>query len=114
MSDIAQYFSPVDFSAENFHTNFLARIFQIHTSKNFPDLENTDIAILGVCEDRLAATNKGCAAAPNEVRKHLYKLFSVGFTPHVVDLGNIMPGHSENDTFFALSEVTDFLIRNNI
>ncbi len=114
MSDIAQYFSPVDFSADSYHTESLARVFQVHTSKNFPDLENIHIAILGVCEDRLAVTNKGCASAPNEVRKHLYKLFSAGFTPRVVDLGNIMPGHTENDTFFALSEVINFLIRNNI
>ena len=114
MSDIAQYFAPIDFSTESYHAESLAHSFQVHTSKSFPDLENIDIAILGVCEDRLAVTNKGCANAPNEVRKYLYKLFSVGFTPRVVDLGNIMPGHSENDTFFALSEVVDSLMRSNI
>lgn len=114
MSDIAQYFSPVEFSAESYHTESLARAFQIHTSKSFPDLENIDMAIVGVCEDRLALTNKGCAGAPNEVRKHLYKLFAAGYTPRVADFGNIMPGHSENDTYFALQEVIDFLIRNNI
>lgn len=114
MSEIAQYFTPADISSENFNAESLGGMFQMHTQKSFPDLENIDIAILGVCEDRLAFTNKGCAAAPNEVRKHLYKLFSAGFTPRVVDLGNIMPGHTESDTFFALSEVIDFLIRNNI
>lgn len=114
MSDIAQYFAPIDFSTDSYHAESLARAFRVHTSKGFPDLENADIAIFGVCEDRLAVTNKGCASAPNEVRKHLYKLFSVGFTPRVVDLGNIMPGHSENDTFFAMSEVIDSLMRSNI
>jgi formiminoglutamase len=114
MSDIAQYFSPVDFSADSYHTESLARVFNTHTSKSFPDLENIDIAIVGVCEDRLAATNKGCANAPNEVRKHLYKLFTSGYAPRIADLGNIMPGHSENDTYFALQETVDFLVRNNI
>jgi formiminoglutamase len=114
MSDIAQYFSPVDFSAESYHAESLARVFKAHTSKSFPDLENIDIAIVGVCEDRLAITNKGCASAPNEVRKYLYKLFTSGYTPRIADLGNIMPGHSENDTYFALQETIDFLIRANI
>jgi formiminoglutamase len=114
MSDIAQYFSPVGFSAESYHAESLARVFKTHTSKSFPDLENIDIAIVGVCEDRLAITNKGCANAPNEVRKYLYKLFTSGYTPRIADLGNIMPGHSENDTYFALQETIDFLIRNNI
>lgn len=114
MSDIAHYFAPVEFSPESYHPESLAHTLRVHTPKSFPDPENADIAIFGVCEDRLAHTNKGCAAAPNEVRKHLYKLFSVGYTPRIVDLGNIMPGHSENDTFFAVSEVVDSLMRANI
>ncbi|MGZ3864941.1 MAG: formimidoylglutamase [Bacteroidia bacterium] len=114
MSDIAQYFSPIDFSADSYHPESLAHHLQTHTPKSFPDLENIDMAIVGVCEDRLALTNKGCANAPNEVRKHLYKLFTSGYTPRIADLGNIMPGHSEKDTYFALQETIDFLIRNNI
>ncbi|MGZ3863502.1 MAG: formimidoylglutamase [Bacteroidia bacterium] len=114
MSDIAQYFSPIDFSADSYHPESLAHVLQTHTQKSFPDLEHIDMAIVGVCEDRLALTNKGCANAPNEVRKHLYKLFTSGYTPRIADLGNIMPGHSEKDTYFALQETIDFLIRNNV
>lgn len=114
MSDIAQYFSPIDFSADSYHPESLAQVLHTHTSKSFPDLEKIDMAIVGVCEDRLALTNKGCANAPNEVRKHLYKLFTSGYTPRIADLGNIMPGHSEKDTYFALQETIDHLIRNNV
>jgi formiminoglutamase len=113
MSDIAHYFSPIKFSAESFHEESFAHNFAVYTS-HFPDLENIDIALIGVCEDRLATSNKGCASAPDEVRKHLYNLFAGSFSPRVADLGNIMPGHSESDTFYALSETIDYLVRQNI
>ena len=113
MSDIAHYFSPIKFSAESFHEESFAHNFTIYNT-HFPDLENIDIALIGVCEDRLATSNKGCASAPDEVRKHLYNLFAGSFAPRVADLGNIMPGHSESDTFYALSETIDYLVRQNI
>src|ERR1700748_2921397 len=113
MSDIAHFFSPINFLPENYGEESFARNFSINAG-NFPDLENTDIAIIGVCEDRLAISNKGSASAPNEVRKHLYSLFAGSFTPRVVDLGNIMPGHTESDTFYALSETVEFLVKQNI
>jgi arginase family enzyme len=114
MSDIAQYFTPVTFGVGGLHEESLGRNFQLHTEKNFPDLEGIDIVLFGVREDRLAASNKGCADAPNEVRKYLYKLFSSGFQPRVADLGDIMPGHTEQDTFYALAETMDRLLRLNI
>src|ERR1700740_2613436 len=113
MSDIVPYFSPLDFSAAEYAEESLVQSFQVYTS-HFPDLENTDIALIGVCEDRLATSNKGCANAPDEVRKHLYPLFAGSFAPRVADLGNIMPGHTESDTFYALSETIDYLLRQNI
>ena len=113
MSDIAHFFSPVKFLHETYQEESFAHNFSVNTH-NFPDLENIDIAIIGVCEDRLAISNKGSAAAPDEVRKHLYSLFAGSFAPRVADLGNIMPGHTENDTFYALSETVEFLVKQNI
>lgn len=114
MSDIAHYFAPVNFDVSGLHAESFGRNFLVHNDKGFPDLEGLDIVIFGVCEDRLALSNKGCAAAPDEVRQQLYKLFPVGFTPKVADLGNIMPGHTEQDTFYAVSETVDYLLRQNI
>jgi len=113
MSDIAHFFSPVNFLPETYQEEAFAHNFFINTG-NFPDLENIDIAIIGVCEDRLAISNKGSVAAPDEVRKHLYSLFAGSFAPRVADLGNIMPGHTESDTFYALSETVEFLVKQNI
>ncbi|MHB8259421.1 MAG: arginase family protein [Bacteroidia bacterium] len=69
---------------------------------------------MGVCEDGLATFNKGCAKAPDAVREHLYNLFAGSFFPRVADLGNIIHGHCETDTFYALSETVDYLISQNI
>jgi arginase family enzyme len=113
MSDIAHFFSPVNFLPENSPEECFARNFSLNTG-SFPDLENIDMAVIGVCEDRLAFSNKGSAAAPDEVRKHLYNLFAGSFAPRVADLGNIMPGHTESDTFYALSETVEFLVKQNI
>jgi arginase family enzyme len=80
----------------------------------FPDISSADIALIGVCEDRNAIGNKGCSHAPDEVRKHLYKLFPGSFSPNIVDFGNILPGHTIEDTYFALSSAITTLIKKNI
>ncbi|MBS1647165.1 MAG: formimidoylglutamase [Bacteroidetes bacterium] len=113
MSDIDFYFSPIEVDVENAVSESFASVFSIHTTR-FPSLEGVDIAIIGVCEDRLSPHNKGCAKAPHSVRKQLYKLFPGSFTPRIADLGNIKPGHTEQDTFFALSDSISFLIKKNI
>jgi formiminoglutamase len=73
-----------------------------------------DIAIIGVCESRNAESNFGCSHAPDRVRERLYKLYPGAFQPRVVDLGNIMPGHTVEDTYFAVRSSVDYLVRNNV
>ena len=106
MSDIAHFFSPVQTSellnGVGLRPTMFGKNFSIH-EQHFPDLENIDIALIGVCEDRRAITNVGSSAAPDEIRKHLYQLFPGGFTPRIADLGNILPGFEVDDTYFALS-----------
>lgn len=119
MSDIAHFFSPVSPEELNggrpFNEQQFGGLFTVHTEGDgFPELENTDIAIIGVKESRNAADNKGCDDAPDAVRSHLYRLYGGSFSPRVVDLGNINPGHSTEDTYFALRSSIDFLIRKNI
>lgn len=119
MSDIAHFFSPVNLEDINNYHNLketqLGNLFSIHKEvDDFPDLEGIDLAIIGVCEERNAENNEGCSLAPDAVRQFLYKLYDTGFTLKVADLGNINPGHSTDDTFFALRSTVDNLIRKNI
>jgi arginase family enzyme len=118
MSDIAQYFSPVSVSDitgnQNLKEQQFGNLFLIHDENGFPELENIDLAIIGVAEDRNSENNTGCGDAPNSVREFLYKLYGGSFAPRVADLGNISPGHSTEDTYFALRSTIDALIRRNI
>lgn len=118
MSDIAHYFNPVNteaiFGSKALKEQQFGNLFSIHDSQGFPDLEGIDIAIVGVSEDRNAENNEGCSDAPDAVRAYLYALYGGSFLPRVADLGNINPGHSTEDTYFALRSTVDSLIRRNI
>jgi formiminoglutamase len=118
MSDISAFFSPVDTSIlipEELNALQLGSIFTIYKeSGDFPDLENADIAIIGIAESRNSVNNEGCMYASNAVRKYLYKLFSGEFNARVLDLGDIKAGHSSEDTYYAVRTTVDALVRRNI
>jgi formiminoglutamase len=81
---------------------------------DFPSLDEADIAIIGAGEDRNALFNNGCGLAPDSIRRELYKLFQGNFKLKLVDLGNLIRGHSIEDTYFALTSVLVELIERNI
>ncbi len=117
MSDLASFFSPLskDVAEQVDNPMQLGKLVQIYLAdSDFPELDNAHIAILGVEESRNAPGNYGCEKAPDAVRAYLYKLYAGEFNPKIVDLGNIKPGHSCQDTYFALRSTVDFLIRKNI
>jgi arginase family enzyme len=117
MSDIAHFFTPVSDELKRFHyseTQF-GSLINTHDASGFPDLtEGVQIALIGVCESRNSVSNSGSEDAPDQVRHYLYKLFAGKFTVQMVDLGNILPGHTVEDTYFALRSSIDYLIRNSI
>lgn len=83
----------------------------------YDEIEHIDqyhIAIIGVCEERGAVNNSGCAKAPDVVRKQLYRLHALGKKLRIIDLGNIIPGASLSDTYFALSTVVNELIQKRV
>jgi len=117
--DISIYFEIV---SENFITETeeasrlrISDISDIYTKENdFPDLENTKLAIFGINEERGSINNAGCANAPDEVRKYFYPLFAHWNSVKIADLGNIKNGHTVDDTYFAIREVVSELLKNNI
>lgn len=118
MSDISVFFKPLDarFSGSEFQKagSLGAAIHQFSADSDFPDLEQIDIALIGVTESRQAADNPSCALAADEIRKAFYQLYSGHFEPRIADLGNIEAGHAVTDTYYALSAVVDALVRKNI
>ena len=117
--DIDIYFEPINFggyeTTEENDSKKLGDIVEVYHQKDkFPNLENIDIAIIGVNEDRNAVNNSGCGLAPDSVRKYLYELFRGGNNIKIVDLGNILRGNTIDDTYFAVSTVVSELVSKNI
>jgi arginase family enzyme len=117
--EISIYFDPI--SEELFSEHEAAshpriqRSFIIHTlNSGFPEAQEMDVAIIGVIEDRASINNHGCANAPDEVRKYLYKLFPGSWNCRIADLGNIRQGFTIEDTYFALTSTLEYLIANRI
>ncbi|WP_299670341.1 formimidoylglutamase [uncultured Polaribacter sp.] len=93
----------------------LGQNIQIHSSQNgFPELENVQIAIFGVQEDRNSQDNFGCGEHLHFIREKLYQLFPGDWHTNIVDLGNVKKGNSVSDTYFAVKEIITSLLKKNI
>ena len=88
---------------------------RIHSSEDgFPDLDNVQIAIFGVQEDRNSQNNFGCGENLHFIRKKLYDLFPGKWETEIADLGNVQKGNTVADTYFAVSEIITGLLKKNI
>lgn len=77
---------------------------------DIPDLEDVDLAIIGVKEDRKSVGNSGSAAAPDKIRRFLYSLDKSVYPLKLVDLGNLEAGATPNDTYAALAAIVSELL----
>ena len=115
---LSDFFSPIDLKniapESGYYSSHLGE--KIHRFRDkFPDLEEkTDIAIIGVQDDRNAIGNPGCALGPDYVREKLYQLFEGGYKTKIADLGNIKQGATITDTYFAVKTVVHELIKKDI
>jgi len=82
--------------------------------EGFPDLENVQIAIFGVQEDRNSKGNFGCGKNLHFIRTKLYQLFPGNWQTEIADLGNVLKGNSVTDTYYAVSEIISYLLKKNI
>lgn len=117
--EITDFFTPVDWSkissGNSFQANTLGSLIDVYSNqKGFPDLSNTNVAIIGVNEERRAIDNEGCSNGPDNIRPFLYKLFKGNYEINIADLGNIKGGHTVEDTDFALKSVINELLKKRI
>ena len=113
------FFTPIDDSLAahlvSQSSACLGKKIQIHShQEGFPDLENVQIAIFGVNEDRNSQDNFGCGEDLIIVREKFYQLFPGKWHTNIADLGTIEKGNQVSDTYFAVKEITTFLLKNNI
>lgn len=74
-----------------------------------PELNNIDIAIIGIVDGRSLKQDNHIAEAANEIRKQLYRLMKGKVTYRVADLGNLRIGHDVMETKTRLSELLNTL-----
>ena len=87
----------------------------IHSdSTSPPELDNVDIAIIGVSEYRNSNNSLGENFSLMEIRKTFYSLFPGNWSLNLVDLGDLKLGNSVSDTYLALESVVSGLLKNNI
>lgn len=114
-----EFFTPLDTSefigADRYAASSYGKIVNYYVQGgDFPSLENIQLAILGVQEDRQAINNEGCGLAADYVRENFYKLFQGDYSAKIVDLGNIKKGNTIEDSYFALTDVLTQLLKKNI
>jgi len=111
--DISIYFKPLT-PPEDFDKDTLGYYTSFNDENGFPSLDDVQIAIIGVKDERGAINNKGCSESPDEVRREFYNLYYHNKPLRIVDLGNIEAGATKEDTYYAVSEVIQELLKKNI
>lgn len=114
---VFEFLQPVNAACLHFIKNLspqsLGRKVVLHTATDFPNLENVQIAIIGINEYR----GSNAANIENELsffRKNFYSLFPGNWNLQIADLGNIQPGDSIEDTYFLVKTLCANLIKKKI
>nr|WP_315156549.1 formimidoylglutamase [uncultured Flavobacterium sp.] len=102
----------IDFKSE-LSPHQIGGIIALHTEDAFPDLSEIKIALIGVLENR-GDVDAQFAVDLTAVRKSLYGLFMGNWKMGIADLGDILPGNSVMDTYFAVKKVVASLIKKGI
>ena len=113
------FLSPVSDSVlahnELLHQQAIGRQLHIHTEQEgLPDLDGVNIAIIGVREHRNDVNYIGGDLSFESIRRSLYGLFPGNWFTQIADLGDILPGDSVEDTYFALKEAIKALLEKEI
>ena len=95
------------------NTQHLGSKVSCHTDKEFPNIDKIKIAIIGVLENR-GDSKQYDEVDLNHIRKELYGLYPGNWQTSIADLGDILPGNSIEDTFYALQKVVARLMKNKI
>lgn len=110
MQDLSIYFSPV--SSELPRQSALGSEVDVHTEAGFPEMSTGGVAIMYVPEFRNSPY--GQPANP-QFRERLYRLEKgPQWKVPVYDLGNILPGETVEDTYFAVGQVVTELVKKQI
>jgi arginase family enzyme len=112
-----EFLTPLDIDLlidiKRLSSQHLASKVVFHTQEDFPDLNQVSIAILGVLEHR-GSGEFGLQPDLAHVRLELYSLFPGNWQHTIADLGDIDQGETVEDTYFAVQQVVNSLLKKNI
>ncbi|WP_305982354.1 formimidoylglutamase [Roseivirga thermotolerans] len=74
------------------------------------DITKTDIAIVGLTDNRGTRVNVGVSGAADRIREKFYRLKRSSNTYRLADLGNLQNGENQEDTAERLREVCEHLL----
>jgi formiminoglutamase len=116
--DLNYYFEPVSLEKPDMQFRsdnaLFGRNIRINTaSAPIDEISNYQLAILGVPEDR-NSLNKGSSGAPDLIRLKLYELFRVNDKLRIIDLGNLKPTATPEDTYYGIRDVMTDLLNNQV
>jgi arginase family enzyme len=112
--DLSIFLQPVStsFKAEDYESFQLGSVTEFNPDFEDNELRETRLAVLGVPEGRGSIENQACSKAPHLIREYLYKLGKPTDHIKLYDFGNIEPGNSIEDTYYAVSGAVSQLIKN--
>lgn len=96
---------------ETLHPQSIGKNILCHLNNDFPELENIEVVIIGVLENRGFDSIK---INNSEIRKSFYKLFPGNWSKKIADLGDLPAGESIDDSYFALTNIVKELVTLNI
>jgi arginase family enzyme len=118
MTDLKDYLDPVSIERPEFeHLSDQAGFphsITIHTENtHLRELSKYKIALLGVPEGR-NSPGSGTMKGPDSIRRQLYTLSRIPGKTRIIDLGNMKPGATFNDTIAGLTDILVSLMGQNI
>ncbi len=111
--DLSAYFQPVNaletgIGDSDFYLNVATASSIYLRQGDFPSLDNASLCILGI--PNLDNDNNNA----DQIRRYFYALAKPFENMQLVDLGNLIPGSSQHDTQYAITEVLYHLLDKNI
>ncbi len=110
---IGDFLLPVNFSTinddESYNDFQIGRGIKVY-HEYFPDVEEAEVVLVGVGEERGGGGGKAYSEAPDRIRRQLYGLYHWQGELPVADIGNIRQGATLEDTYAALKTVVSALI----
>ncbi|MEM6840603.1 MAG: formimidoylglutamase [Bacteroidota bacterium] len=108
---LSLFFRPVDPAVYEWvsQQNTVFKAIDVFT-EDFPNYAEADIALIGLGEHRGSEFDKGIERAADAVRQAFYRLKKGSGAYKIADLGNLVNGHSLEETYGRLREVCETLI----